>query len=158
MYLVTKTYGHNLGLSACFRQPLAQSHCRFLHGYALAFTFVFGARQLDENGWVKDFGSLKPLKAWLCATFDHKLLVAADDPARKLLLGLATGYYPGDRHVGPLADVVTVERVGCESFASMAWAAANKLITEDERDRGVHLRSVECREHGANGATYTGTN
>lgn len=31
----TKTYGHNIGLSAVFRQPHADSHCRFLHGYSL---------------------------------------------------------------------------------------------------------------------------
>ena len=32
----TKTYGHEEGLSCCFRQWRAtHSHCRLLHGYAL---------------------------------------------------------------------------------------------------------------------------
>ena len=42
IYKSTKHYGHNIGLSAVFRQPNADhSHCRFLHGYSLAFTFTF---------------------------------------------------------------------------------------------------------------------
>ena len=40
-YYSTKTYGHNIGLSAVFRQPNADhSHCHFLHGYSLAFKFT----------------------------------------------------------------------------------------------------------------------
>jgi 6-pyruvoyltetrahydropterin/6-carboxytetrahydropterin synthase len=43
IYKSTKHYGHNIGLSAVFRQPNADhSHCRFLHGYSLAFTFTLG--------------------------------------------------------------------------------------------------------------------
>ena len=43
MFMVTKHYPHSLGLSACFRQPRADSHCNQLHGYPLAFTFKFAA-------------------------------------------------------------------------------------------------------------------
>ena len=32
MFLSTKTYGHDLGLSAAFRQWRAESHCRLIHG------------------------------------------------------------------------------------------------------------------------------
>ena len=79
-FLSTKTYGHNIGLSAVFRQPNAHSHCKFLHGYSLGFKFVFGCGELDERNWVVDFGSLKPLKQWLEKKFDHKLVLALDDP------------------------------------------------------------------------------
>ena len=72
-YYSTKTYGHNIGLSACFRQPNAHSHCKFLHGYSLQFKFTFSCDSLDERNWVVDFGGLKPLKAWLENTFDHQL-------------------------------------------------------------------------------------
>ena len=159
-YRITKTYGHDLGLSACFRQPRATSHCRFLHGYALAFKFVFEADTLDENGWVLDFGSLKPVKAWLCDTFDHKLLVAQDDPERKRLEDLM-GY--GVLREKNLADVLVVPRIGCESFAGMAFDAAMRLVRglrsplhmpQRSHDGVVRLVEVECREHGANGASY----
>lgn len=76
----TKTYGHDIGLSCCFRQWRSASHCRFLHGYALAVHLEFEADDLDARSWVMDFGSLKPVRQWLVQTFDHKTLVAADDP------------------------------------------------------------------------------
>lgn len=168
-YRVTKTYSHELGLSACFRQHRATSHCRFLHGYALSFKFVFEADTLDENNWVIDFGSLKPLKQWLCDTFDHKLLVAEDDPDGYWLKQLGgirwsqdstndVAYEPGHEE---LADVLVVPRVGCEAFARMAWSYAQSTLPELNRTARdfpprVRLVEVECREHGANGASYTG--
>ena len=68
----TKTYGHDLGFSVAFRQWRAQSHCRLLHGYSLAFRFEFAAEELDPRNWVVDFGGLKGLKAMLEQNFDHK--------------------------------------------------------------------------------------
>jgi len=145
---VTKTYGHQLGLSATFRQPKAKSHCRFIHGYALGFKFVFECDKLDENGWVKDFGSLKPLKQWLCDTFDHKTVLAEDDPHLDEISAL-TG-------IGCM-DIIVVPKVGCESFARMAWEKALDLITADEFERGVRIIEVECREHAGNAASYMGS-
>lgn len=79
-YLSTKTYGHEVGLSATFRQWRAKSHCRLLHGYSLSFRFEFEANTLDDKNLVVDFGGLKELRAILEGTFDHKTVVAADDP------------------------------------------------------------------------------
>jgi 6-pyruvoyltetrahydropterin/6-carboxytetrahydropterin synthase len=159
-YRITKTYGHDLGLSACFRQHRASSHCQFLHGYALSFKFTFEADELDERNWVLDFGGLKRLKDWLCDTFDHKLLIASDDPALDRLTSLADGR--GVWNSSPVADVLVVEAVGCEAFARMAWHNAAALL-EQWRNRevapltnGVRLVEVEVREHGANSAIYTG--
>ena len=64
-------YGHDIGLSCAFRQPNADSHCKYIHGYSLSFNFVFTCLHLDENNWVVDFGSLKSLKNWLQETFDN---------------------------------------------------------------------------------------
>jgi 6-pyruvoyltetrahydropterin/6-carboxytetrahydropterin synthase len=155
---VTKTYGHELGLSATFRQHRAKSHCRFIHGYALGFKLVFASRELDENGWVKDFGSLKPLKQRLADTFDHKMLVAEDDPhiVQLLLLDGAASNVREIEHP-KLAQVEVLPAVGCEAFAKMVWEWADELITPEERARGVHLLEVECREHAGNAASYTGT-
>lgn len=151
MYRVTKTYGHELGLSATFRQPGAVSHCRFIHGYALGFKIVFEAPVLDSNGWVKDFGSLKPLKQRLCDTFDHKLLLAQDDP---YLAHLQDALYFNGQPL--LADIVVVPKVGCESFARMVGEWAWETITPEEADRGVRIAEVECREHAGNAASYLG--
>jgi 6-pyruvoyltetrahydropterin/6-carboxytetrahydropterin synthase len=77
VYRSTKTYDHSEGLSCCFRQWRAPSHCRLVHGYALAFKFVFATDRLDERHWCFDFGGLKPIRAWLHDTFDHTMIVVA---------------------------------------------------------------------------------
>jgi 6-pyruvoyltetrahydropterin/6-carboxytetrahydropterin synthase len=145
-YYSTKTYGHNIGLSAVFRQPHADhSHCRFLHGYSLAFKFTFGASDLDHRNWVQDFGGLKPLKQWLEDTFDHKTVIDKDDPMKDELLLLETK---------GLAQIVQLEGVGAERFAYHAWNFANELVKKDTDGR-VWCESAECCEHGANSAIYT---
>lgn len=144
MYTCTKTYGAEQGLSAVFRQHRATSHCAQLHGYALAFSFTFGATQLDERGWVVDFGGLKGLKAWLQDTFDHKLLVADDDPQIDRLVALSDG----------LASLTFVDAVGCEAFAKLAWSQANFMA----RDlTGGRARCISCTvsEHAGNSATFS---
>jgi 6-pyruvoyltetrahydropterin/6-carboxytetrahydropterin synthase len=152
MYLVTKTYDHSLGLSACFRQHRAEhSHCRFLHGYALSFKLTFAAEQLDRNNWVIDFGGLKEVKKFLVDHFDHKLAVAEDDPELDTLTALAG--------VG-LADPLVLPFVGCEGFARFVydWVDAwlgDKLPLECDI-RGLRLVEVEVREHGGNSAIYKG--
>ena len=144
-YYSTKTYGHNIGLSACFRQPKAHSHCRFLHGYSLQFKFTFGASELDERNWVVDFGGLKPLKAWLEDTFDHKVVLDHDDPE------MATFELLQEKG---LAELTLLDGVGVEKFAHHAWKFANDLVKE-MTDNRCWCESVECAEHGANSAIYT---
>lgn len=144
-YLSTKTYGHEIGLSCVFRQWKANSHCNQLHGYALAFRFVFEATELDYRNWVVDFGGLKGLKMSLQHHFDHKTVVAQDDPKRAELEAL---------HQLGIADVVIVPAVGCEKFAELA----SELATEELKALGIAERvrvvEVECSEHGANSAIY----
>jgi|GEM_PF-1114322 len=145
VYRSTKTYDHNVGLSCCFRQWRAShSHCQLLHGYALAFTFVFATQDLDDRNWCFDFGALKPVKAWLQDTFDHTLVVAADDPELPALQAL------GSRG---LAEVRVLPAVGCEAFAQQAHAHVSSFLQAQTGDR-VWLESVEVREHGANSAMY----
>ena len=58
--------------SCAFRQPFADSHCKFIHGYLLYVKFWFECNELDKNNWVVDFGSFKKLKDSLENKFDHK--------------------------------------------------------------------------------------
>ena len=147
MYHVTKHYPHSLGLSACFRQPGATSHCKDWHGYPLAFTFEFMARELDANDWVIDFGSLKPLKEWLVATFDHKMIIRADDPALPDALAMQKRGW---------ATVITMRRVGMEAFAATAFAQCKQsfLIRRGYTPR-VSLTKVTVAEHEGNSASYS---
>ena len=142
-FLCTKKYGHERGLSSAFRHWRADSHCRFMHGYSLEFEFVFGANELDENNWVVDFGGLKPLETWLRLNFDHKTLVALDDPMFSVFEEI---------HESEVIDMVTVEATGCEMFARMAMEYSSGLIQKIYGNR-CWVDSVTVREHGANSAT-----
>ena len=146
-YVSTKTYGHNIGLSTCFRQHRAQSHCKYLHGYALQVRLEFEADELDGTGWVVDFGSLKGFKGWLETTFDHKLLVAEDDPQRRELVHL--------NDLG-LAQIVLVKATGCEAFAKLIYECGVIWLIDNGYAPRVRLRSIEVCEHGANSAIYNG--
>ena len=144
-YKSTKTYGHNIGLSACFRQPRAHSHCKFLHGYSLAFRFTFVASELDERNWVVDFGGLKPLKKWLEDNFDHKVVLDTADPYIDTFKILENQ---------DLADLNILDGVGVEKFAEHAYNKAQEIVNE-MTDGRCWVESVECMEHGANSAIYS---
>ena len=148
VYQSTKTYGHNLGLSCAFRQWRSKSHCQLIHGYALSFKLVFESNTLDENNWVVDFGSLKPLKEKLQEQFDHTLLVANDDPKKDVLMSLGNH---------GLAKVILVESTGCESAAKYVFDMTQKWLC-DSGHMNVKLLSVEVAEHGANSALYLNKN
>ena len=143
IYKSTKHYGHNIGLSAVFRQPNADhSHCRFLHGYSLAFTFTFACEGLDDRNWAVDFGGLRPLKAWLEDMFDHKVCLDKDDPHLDKFKEL---------EAMDLAEVRIFDGVGAEKFAEHAFNFADKLIRE-KTDNRCYVTRVVCAEHGANSA------
>lgn len=143
----TKTYTHASGWGCVFRQWRAESHCRFPHGYALQFKLTFEG-DLDENGWVVDFGGLKKVKEWLAEHFDHKWLVAEDDPYRKVFESLeAQG----------VAQIIIVPAVGMEAFASQVfdqvdWILHAIPITLHNVGGRVQLVEVEVSEHEGNSA------
>ena len=146
LYRSTKTYDHNEGLSCCFRQWRADhSHCRLLHGYALAFQFVFASRELDGRRWCYDFGGLKPVRQWLHEMFDHTLVVAADDPERSRLEDLGRA---------GLADIRILPDVGCEATARFVYERVNEIVDKESEGR-VWVESVEVREHSGNSAMFT---
>jgi 6-pyruvoyltetrahydropterin/6-carboxytetrahydropterin synthase len=166
MMRVRKTYGHNEGWSCTFRQWRAESHCHFIHGYALSveLEFVCDDDELDPNGWVIDFGGLKEVKAWLKDLFDHKTLVAADDPALPLFQQMAEGgrlfdLKQGDHvSVQPLIQLTILENgVGCDKLTLhirdhiQSWLEGNRGRLHTKAD----LSGVWVREHEGNGAGWT---
>lgn len=144
-YRSTKTYGHEVGFSCAFRQWRADSHCHFIHGYAISIGFVFEAFTLDDRNWVVDFGGLKELKTQLADMFDHTTIVALDDPYLLEFEKLA--------HAGVI-NLRTMERVGCEAFALHAWELASCWLHGAGLADRVRCVSAEVREHGANSALY----
>ena len=123
-----------------FRQPNADhSHCHLLHGYSLGFKFTFACEHLDNKNWAVDFGGLKPIKAWLEDSFDHKTAIDRADPHMDVFL---------DLEKKGLIDLRVFDGVGAEKFAYHAFKFADNLIKEKTGGR-CWVHSVECSEHGA---------
>ena len=113
-YKSTKLFN---GFTCCFRQWKAvETHCKYLHGYAVSFKVVFEG-ELDHKNWVWDFGGMKRAKnlidgmqpkAWMDYMFDHTVVIAKDDPEALMFQSLS------DLGVIQLREV---EATGAEKFA-----------------------------------------
>jgi len=134
--------------SAAFRQPYARSHCRFIHGYRLQAKFWFSCNHLDNNNWVVDFGSLKELKTKLEETFDHKTVVAINDPELETFKLLA------QKRIIEL--VVMEDGVGIERFAEFCYNMANDYVDDLTQGR-CWCEKVEVWEHEGNSAIFEKT-
>ena len=145
-YTSTKTYSE---IAPCaYRQWRAESHCNDIHGYAFSFHFEFESDELDVRNWVMDYGGLRPLKDKLEEWFDHKLLLALDDPN-----------YDDIKRLGELglAKITEVEATGCEALAAFLYEYVNTIFIPQygEQDR-VWCSRVEVRETSSNMAYVSG--
>jgi 6-pyruvoyltetrahydropterin/6-carboxytetrahydropterin synthase len=131
--------------STAFRQPRAESHCRYIHGYQLKAEVTFACNELDNNNWVFDFGGLKDLKHIYKTQFDHTLVVASDDPEIELLKEL---------NARGLAQLrIMTGGVGIERFAEWCFKTADSFVDEATNGR-VWVESVTVYEHDDNFASY----
>ena len=127
------------------RQWKHKGHCRYVHGYSRSFTFCFASNELDENGFVVDFSSLRPLEEKLREHFDHTLLVAINDPHKDEIKSL-------DKN--KIARIVEVPEISCEKFAEMTFKFIDNHFNVN--DYNVKVLSVEVSEHPGNTAGYYG--
>ncbi len=131
--------------STAFRQPRAESHCKYIHGYQLKAEVTFACNELDSNNWVFDFGGLKDLKHIYKTQFDHTLVIADDDPEIELLKEL---------NVRGLAQLrIMTGGVGIERFAEWCFKTADSFVDEATNGR-VWVESVTVYEHEDNFASY----
>lgn len=143
MLTVTKQYRD---LPAAHRQPNHEGHCRLIHGHNWGFDITFFASTLDACGFVVDVGKLGWVRDFLIESFDHTLLLNANDPQlRELTIELE--HY---------ADIVVVPNCGMEGLAKWVCDSLNELIHQraDEPMRGLQVIRVTCWEDAKNSATY----
>jgi 6-pyruvoyltetrahydropterin/6-carboxytetrahydropterin synthase len=149
-YKYTSTKNYNQIGPVAYRQHRADSHCRFIHGYAMSFRFFFSTNDLDARNWAFDYGGLKPLKHKLEDWFDHTLLVAEDDPMKNELLRL------GELK---LAKITLVEKTGCEGLGQFLYDYVNEIFLPEcgtsEAER-LWCTKVEVRETDNNMAYVSG--
>ena len=127
------------------RQWRHSGHCRYIHGYSRSFTFWFVSNELDENGFVVDFSSLRPLEKKLRENFDHTFLVNYDDPFLETWKRL---------HSEKVLDLRIMKNVGMESTAQLVWGWANDLLFSREKGRSCCWKA-EAHENDVNSASYT---
>jgi 6-pyruvoyltetrahydropterin/6-carboxytetrahydropterin synthase len=142
-YRSTKRWGHDQGLSVAFRQWKAESHCHFIHGYSIGVKFTFEADELDYRNWVVDFGDLKDLKKKIVDLFDHKTVVAEDDPQLEWFMKASK--------LGIL-DLNVLPVVGCEAFAELIFHMTEDYLNEKSYSPRCRLVSIEVAEHDGNSA------
>lgn len=141
------------GYSACFRQWKAEdTHCKFLHGYAVSFRVWFEG-ELDHRNWVFDFGGMKRAKNmidgmtpkdYFAYLLDHTTIVAQDDP-----------YLENFKQMDKdgVIQLRILENVGCEKFAEHLYYTINAFLKEETEGR-VEAVKVEVYEHERNSASY----
>ncbi len=133
----TKTF---TGLPCAHRQWRDDGHCRFIHGYERTVTVTFACNELDEKGWVVDFGSLKDIRRWLEELMDHTLLINEDDPELPLFRQM---------HERGIVDLRVLPSVGMEGTSRYVFEYVDRAIREQTGGRCRVIR-VECRENVKN--------
>ena len=141
MYTCSKQFE---GFPCCHRQPNHPGHCHFVHGYSRSFTCWFGAKELNQHGFVVDFSSLKALRQVLDQQFDHTFLANADDPLLPEWQRL--------HELGAL-DLRVMANVGMEGSAHWVWDQTNALLYARAAGRSWCWQ-VEARENSKNAAYW----
>jgi len=125
------------------RQHRHAGHCALVHGHNWSFRFTFGAREVDPNGFVIDFGQVKFIRAWLDEQFDHACVFNRDDPLREVIVAAAPAAY----------KVRLVESCSCEGLAEYVFRGVDPLVRAETGGRAF-LVEVEVFEDSRNSARY----
>ena len=141
-----KTYTSSKGLSCCFRQYKAESHCKYLHGYSLGIAVEFKATKLDDKNWVVDFGGLKNLEKEFKQYFDHKTLVDKNDPQLE--------WFETGQDLGLLDLVILEDGVGCEMFAYKIYKITKEWLEKSKFQGRCDITKIEVKEHDSNSVIY----
>ena len=136
-------------ISVGHRQWRDDGHCAWVHGYGRYIQFTFEG-DLDERQWVMDFGDLKDIKQWLEEQWDHRVMIASDDPQLDKLKEMH------DLNIMNI-NVMDVEKgwgPGIEASCKFVYDHGQPIITQKTNGR-VKITKVEIWEHERNSAVYT---
>lgn len=103
----------------------------------------FGCTQLDERGFVVDFGGLAYIKTWIDENLDHACLFAADDPEREVLL----------KNHSKLFKTLIVPSASTEGIAHFLFTVFDPMIRKESQGR-AWLIAVNLYEDSKNSARY----
>lgn len=118
-------------------------HCRFVHGHNWSFALTFACEELDEQGFVVDFGGIKFISRWIAENLDHACTFAKSDTEGLRMLAA----FPH------LFKPYVMENCSAEGMAEHLFGVFDKLIREESKNR-VRLLSIRVGEDSKNFATY----
>jgi 6-pyruvoyltetrahydropterin/6-carboxytetrahydropterin synthase len=142
MITCTKTY-RDIPLS--HRQPLHSGKCSRLHGHSWSITLTFQSQDLDENGFVIDFGDLHFIKDWIDQNLDHATALRVNDPHRAECKKMES--------LG-LLKILWVDSASCEGMAHFLFSTF-QLMVEQKTNGRVRIQSLHLKEDSKNSATYS---
>jgi 6-pyruvoyltetrahydropterin/6-carboxytetrahydropterin synthase len=145
-YFSTKRFGP---ISTGHRQWRDDGHCAFVHGYGRYVVLTFGCRYLDDKMWVQDFGGLKDIRKWIESEWDHRLLIASDDP---LLPEFQKLHKKGGCNLNVM-DVTKGYGPGIEASCKYIFDHVDAKLEIESHSR-VWVEKVEIFEHENNSAIY----
>lgn len=148
-YKITKNLGE---YPFAHRQHNHNGHCALIHGHNWGFIVELGADELDENGFVYDFGKFKQFKDFLTEHFDHTLVLSETDP----LLVAQGGSKASETFLQTIrrfSKVIVVPSCSCEGIAKFVF---DHLFAEFGYVDRVFVLSVTVTEDSKNSATYSG--
>ena len=134
MITCTKTY-RDIPLS--HRQPFHEVEgAPGLHGHSWAITLTFEAKEMDDNGFVIDFGDLHFLKDWIDENLDHSTALKENDPMLNECEKL--------ENQGLLKKYL-VESASCEGIAQFLYHTFQPMIEQKTNGR-VRIQSLHLEE------------
>lgn len=136
-------------ISTGHRQWRDNGHCSYAHGYGRYVKFTFGCLSLDDKMWCMDFGDLRWVKKWVEEQWDHRLLIASDDP---LLSKWQEMHDLGAVNMNVM-DITKGWGPGIEASCKFIFDNVNFKILELTSNR-VWIDNVEVFEHEFNSAIY----
>lgn len=150
-YRYTSTKEYHQDFPCAYRQWRADTHCNLNHGYSFTLRFFFGANELDRRGWVMDYGGLRELRDILRDQFDHRTLIAQDDPEIDVYR---------DLEARGVLKLTVLPAMGCERIADQLYRFVNGVYIPDylgvSESQRVWCWRVEVRETQSNMAWREG--
>ena len=125
------------------RQHLHDGHCAFIHGHNWSIGVTFACEEVDENGFVIDFGKLHFIRDWLKDNLDHACVLNESDPLRETLVNAAPGAW----------KPYVVPNCSCEGLAEHLFGVFNALVKTHSQSR-VRVVAIEIFEDSKNSARY----
>lgn len=137
MFTCTKSYKD---IPFAHRQHYHTGHCSLIHGHNWSITIDFISYELDECGFVIDFGKLRYIDDWINNNLDHSCVLNINDPEVKNI--------PSN-----IVKLYLVENCSCEGLAKHLFGIFNKLVMINTNNR-VSIKRITIQENSKNWVCY----